>query len=166
MSLGAGDDRIAAQEPVDVFGQRGGGGVAEPRLLTEALKADRLQVARHRAVQPRRGYRILREYLLDRFRAGLRPEWRPARQQLVQDRPERVNVRGRAGRGAPRLFGGHVTRRAQRDAGPREIGLTAQPTREAEIADLGTSVGGEEHVCWLHVTVDDAVRMCRVDGTS
>ena len=52
--LRPGRDRLAAEEAAQVVGQRGGAGVAGVRLLVQALQADRLQVARHLGVQPRR----------------------------------------------------------------------------------------------------------------
>ena len=48
-----GPNRFARQEPRQVVGQRAGAAVAPLRLLVQALQADRLQVARHRGLQPR-----------------------------------------------------------------------------------------------------------------
>ena len=88
-------DRLAPEEAVEVLRQRGGAGIAEVRLLVQALQADGLQVAGHAGVQPRRGHRLLGEHLLQRFRRRLRPERRPAREQLVEDRPQGIDVHGR-----------------------------------------------------------------------
>ena len=73
-----------------------------------------LQVARQTGPQPRRRHRLLRAHLLQNGRQAIAPERRPARQQFVQDRSQRIDV----GRGSDvaRLAGGllgcHVTGRA------------------------------------------------------
>ena len=73
-------------------------------------------------LQPRRRHRLGRPDLLERLQHRRRPERRPAGQQLVEDRPQGVDVGRRADLpGLPRgLLGGHVAGRAQDRAGPRQ----------------------------------------------
>ena len=63
----------------------------------------------------------------------------PAGEQLVEDRAERVDVRGRpdllmSGR---RLLRGHVAGRADDDAARRQIAGQIEPLHQAEVGDLG-----------------------------
>ena len=69
------------------------------RVLLQALQRDRLGVARQARHQPRRRHRLGRLDLLERLQHRRPPERRAAGQQLVEDRPQRVDV-GRAGRPA------------------------------------------------------------------
>ena len=96
-------DRLAGPEPPQVLGQGVGAGVAPRRLLLQAFQADRLQVARQPRLQPRRRDRLGRLDLLERLQRRRRPERRPAGQQLVEDRPQGVDVGRRADRRGPAL---------------------------------------------------------------
>ena len=59
------------------------------------------------------------EHLLDRLRRRLRPERRPAREQLVEDRPQGVDVRGRPDRAASRPGPARGPCSSASPAGPR-----------------------------------------------
>src|SRR5262249_60736841 len=63
----------------------------------------------------------------------------PAGEQLVQDRPQRVDVRGRAELTAlaAGLLGGHVAGRADDLAGLGPVALLVEALGEAEVGDLG-----------------------------
>ena len=89
-------DRLAGQEPPQVLGQRGGRVVPLGRVLLQALQRDRLDVARQARHQPRRRHRLGRLDLLERLQHRRPPERRAAGQQLVEDRPQRVDVGRRA----------------------------------------------------------------------
>ncbi len=161
-----GRDRVAAPVAMQVLRQRRRTGVATRRLLVQTLQADGLQVARHSGVQPRGRHRVLGQHLLERRCRRLRPEWRPARQKLVQDRPQGVYVRRRPDRVplALGLLGSHVARRADGDAAERQPAAGFQPSRQAEIRDLGRAVGGEQDVGRLEVAVDDPALVGGLDG--
>ncbi len=85
----------------------------------------------------------------------VRGERRPAREEMIIGRTQRVDVRGGGGRLAtPDLRGGVVGRA---DAQVRVSGLEAsEPERHAEVAQLGDAARPEEQVRGLHVAVDDA----------
>ena len=70
-------------------------------------------------------------------------ERRAAGQQLVQDRPERVDVGRRADRGGVpgRLLRGHVARGAEDRPGVRPAGVRVEPLGQAEVGDLRRAVG-------------------------
>jgi hypothetical protein len=85
------------------------------------------------------------EHLLDGMVPGIGFEWRPAGEQLVEDRPQRVYVYGRADVADPagRLLGSHVPGRAQHGPILRPgSALAIEPLSEAEVGDLGTEVRG------------------------
>ncbi len=76
---GAGQDRLAGQEPPEVLGQRRGRRIAADCVLLEAVQADRLQVAGEvRAQHPGRD-RVLLDDLADRLGRRLAPERRARR---------------------------------------------------------------------------------------
>ena len=132
----------------------------------QALQANGFQVARHLVVQPRRRRRLLGDHLLQGFRRRRGPERRPARQQLVQDRPQRVHVRRRPGR-VPLplgLLGSHVARRAHRDPAQGQGAPALQAPGQAEIRHLRRAVRGEQDVGRLEIAVHDAALVRRVDG--
>ena len=93
-SLGASLDRLVIEEPLQVGGQLTGRRVPPRWVLLQALQADGLDVARHLGVQPRGGHRILGNQQQHHLGSSLRAKRRLARQQLVQHRPQRVNVQG------------------------------------------------------------------------
>ena len=118
------------------------------------------------AFQREGGSRLLFDDLPQRLRRRVRPEWRPSRQRLVQNRPQRVDVRGRSDRvrQAQGLLGGHVVRRAQRDAASGQPRPIVQPPGQPEVGDLGGAVGGQEDVARLQVAVNDTAVVGRLDG--
>ena len=107
-------DRLAVAEPRQIFGQGPGRGITPRRLLAQAFQADGLQVARHSRDEPRGRHDLGLDDLPDRLDGVLPLEGRPAREQLVEDRPQRVDVGGRADVPdvPPGLLGGHVAGRA------------------------------------------------------
>ena len=150
-------DRLVGQEPPQVLRQGGRGRVAPGRLLVEALQADRLEVARQLRHQPRRRHRLAPLDLLQGLQRRGGPERRPAGQQLVEDRPQGVDVRRRArlpGLTAG-LLGGHVAGRAHDQVGPRQGRLAVQHLGQAEVGDLGRAVGRQQDVGRLQVAVHD-----------
>ncbi len=78
-----------------------------------------------------------------------------AREHLVEDDPDRVDVGGGADRRAPRLLGRQVLRRADDRAG---LGHLARPgAGDAEVHHLQPPVRCDRDVVRLDVAVDDAV---------
>ena len=112
---GACPDRIAPEERLDVLRQFQGAAVALVGFLPEACQADGLQVPRDVRLEAGHGDRLVVEHLQDGVQRRLPPEGGAAGQQLVEDGPQGVDVRGRAHRLARdhRLFGGHVIGRAE-----------------------------------------------------
>ena len=97
-----GQDRHPLAKPPQVVRQRRGGRVA-PRRLGQALETDRLQIARRAGLQLRRTDRLGVAITCTACRSAVAPRngGRPV-EQLVQDRPQRVDVRRRADLRAPR----------------------------------------------------------------
>ena len=139
-----GVDRLPGPPSPQVRGQGLGGIVALVRFFSEALEADRFQIARRLAVERARRHRFLLAHLSHGLQGRGRLERRPARQALVQDGPQRVDVRRAADLPRPpvRLFRRHVARRPQQHAGRRSAALVKH-LGEAEVADFGRTVLGE-----------------------
>ena len=160
----AGQDGFAAEDAVQVVGQRLGRRIARVRLLLEAFQADRFQVERQPALQPTGRHRVLKTHLLERIDRGRAPKRRAAGQQLVKDRTERIYVRRRPHfvRFSLGLLGRHVRRRAQDRARGGQVARLQ--LGQTEVGDLGRVVRGEQDVRRLQVPVDDAQPMSRLDG--
>ncbi len=132
-----GGHRFAGRVGFEVGGECRGRGVAQIDRLLEALQADEFEFAVHGRVQVARRHRFLFQHeqkRIDRVR-GL--ERRAAGEQFVEDRAERVDVRrGREILAPAGLFGGHVARRADDRAGPREADCRVDLLGEAEVRYL------------------------------
>ena len=107
-----------------------------------------------------------------RHRLGVRVslERFPAREQLVEDRPEREDVRAVIDRKPLHLLGRHVAHRPHDHPGlrvaraRRRARLLARrdgldPLRQAEVEDLEVAVSRNEEVLGLQIPVDDALLM-------
>ncbi len=90
----AGPGRLVVQEAGQVIGQVQGAGVAPGRPLLQTFQTDGLQVTRHAGHQPRGRQRLGLDHLDQRLQRGGALEGRPAREALVQDRSQRINVGG------------------------------------------------------------------------
>ncbi len=113
-------------------------------------------------------------------RGRLARERQRARRHLVEDRPEREEVRAGVRELPARLLGGHVRHRAHRRAGRREVvpgpdgleegdGPVGPPARsldpgEAEVQDLHLPARVHEDVRRFDVAVHDAPGMRRLEG--
>ena len=81
-----------------------------------------------------------------------------AREQLVEDEPERVDVAADRDFLARELLGRHVARRARAHL----LALDAlRETRQAEVGDLGPAPAVDHHVRRLEVAVQDPLPVCR-----
>ena len=142
------------------------------RRLLDAAPDDRVEGRRD--VPPRRG-ELGRRLVQDRghrVRGRVLLERPPARQQLVEDRPEREDVRAVIDGVAPHLLGGHVARRSHDGAGLGEIrdrhpavssGRHAGALGQAEVEDLDVVIRQDEHVVGFQVPMDDALLVRRGD---
>ncbi len=134
--------RPALGGPAQVVGQFAGAGVAAARLFVQTAADDRFHVGRHRAFADRRDrQRVNRLDLLQRRarRAGL--EWRLAGQALVQDCPQRVDVRRRADllRPAPRLLRCEIAGEPVLQVLVGHVALYQPRLRQTVAGDLGNA---------------------------
>jgi hypothetical protein len=65
---------------------------------------------------------------------------------------------------APRLLGGHVAGRPQKDVALGQARAAFQAPGQPEVADLGRAVGGQQDVARLQIPVDDPARVSRLGG--
>ncbi len=149
------------------FGEVRHGGVARARGLLERPQHD--AVERVGKIQPARARRRGRrgDVVDEETRDRRRDERAAPRQQLVEDAPERVDVRRPVEPLADALLGGHVARRAAADVVGlgRHGALVGQDLRHAEVEQLRRHPRGrvdEQHVLGLEVAVQDAGLVDRV----
>ena len=102
-------------------------------------------------------------HLEHRVRQRLTYEWRPASQQFVQDRAQRIHVCQRSRNSPACLFRRHVTGRAHDCPGSR-LTRIVQPAREAEIEEDDAPLGRDHHVARLDVEVKLAGGVDGEDG--
>ena len=95
------------QETPQIFRQSGGTSIAPRRFLPQALERDHFQVARHTHLQAARRHGFVMAQLIQRLQRRLPCARRPARQQLVEDRSQRIDVgRGPIARLSPSACSG------------------------------------------------------------
>ncbi len=160
----AGGHGVAAEPGLEVAAERAGRGVAVGGRGRERPPADRVEVGvrRDTARGKRRGVHRPGEEL----RARAAAPGRPPAEDLEQDRPERVDVAGLAGRLAAGLLGGHVLERPQdrpgRGATRPARGLAGLVTelvaeaRDAPVEDEDVPPVLDHEVGGLQVAVEDA----------
>ncbi len=160
----AAQDRLPRRPPLQVVGKGGGRAVAVGRLRTQALQADRLQVAIDLRVEPPRRGRFAGEPPGQSLQRRVVGEGRPAGEEFVEDGPEGVDVGG-GGQGAVAagLFGGHVPRRADDQAGARQRLAAEQALGDAEVRQVRSPARVEQDVRRLQVAVQQAVLVRVVD---
>ena len=158
-------DRLAVEIALQVVGERVGRLVALVWFLLQALEADRLQVVINLCVGEPRRHRIILNHLPDRVERRVALEWRPAREQLVQDRAEAIDVRGRADVAAAlRLLGRHITGRAEDGASAGAFPIAVEPLGQAEVGDVRFILAVEQNVRRLQVAMDDPMPVGMMDG--
>ncbi len=163
--LPAGDrpgfDRVPTAECRQVLGHFIRSLVSLFRVFFQGLQGDRLQVDRHRGVQVHRSHRILFPDVLQGFQQGPPLERGATGQKLVQDRPQRIDIRNRGQLlgFALGLLGRHVAGRSHDRAGAGVAVLRIQLLGQAEVGHLGQIFLGQQHVGRLEVAVDDFQRM-------
>ncbi len=193
-ALRIGGDGPLLEPRLDVVRERAGARVPIAGGPGHRLHADRVELARDGRIRGARVGRVEGEDLGDDL--GGRPalEGRPARQGVMERRPERVHVRVRTdpARVAARLLGRHVGGRAhdrprlRLDAGPfradtgrggvrsgraragrlpRPLGIRpGEHLREAPVHHLDLAVAPDHDVLRLEIAVDDAALVGVVDG--
>ena len=130
-------------------------GVREPprRVLLQRAQHDRVERRRDRRVELARRHRRLGD-LLERDGDGrLGVERHAAGQHLVEDDPDRVQVRAGVDGLALRLLGRQVLRGAHHRA--RLGHVRRAGARDAEVGDLDAALLVDHHVVRLDVAVDD-----------
>lgn len=157
--------RPSGQPSPEVPGQLPTAWVSTGRVLRQGLQADRLQFGRNfgAEVAQRRWGGV--QGVVDQHAEGTR-ERHPAAKHLVEDHAEAVLVAGRLDLVAPagRLLGGEIGRSSQDRAGPSQLRSAGAQVGEAEVGQVGTVLGVQEHVRGLHVAVDDALLVGVVQG--
>ena len=127
-------DGAALEEGVKIVGQGPGAAVAPGRILLQALQADGFQIAGQLLLQARGGHRFGHAHHVQGVHGAVAAEGRPARQQVIEHRPQRVDVggRGRPAACSPGLARGPCRRecrgRPRRPSGRRLAGA-AWPDR-------------------------------------
>ena len=137
----------------------------------EAVLGPLLQAAQHHPLERLRepeavqGQRFLPQDRRLGLHPGLPPERVPARHHLVEQDPEREDVRAVVAPPTPHLLGGHVAHRPEARALARHrrrrrlLGIQALPSGQAEVQDLDPPVRGQEDVRGLEVAVRDRLRV-------
>ena len=148
-------------------GEPDGVGEVEParearrRFLRETTVDHLRQPARHAGRDRREGRRGLGDVPRQHRIAIGRLERQPARQRVVADHPQRVDVAARIHAEPARLLRAHVVGRADHLPGPGRAGAATDPG-DAEVRHQGAARGGvQQDVVGLHVAVHYAalVRM-------
>jgi hypothetical protein len=148
---GAGADRLVVGEAAQVLGQLGRRLVAVGRVTGQRLEHDRLQVARHRRVQPSRRRRLRVDDLVHQLLPVRLVEGRAQGQQLVKGQPQGVDVAaGVALAGEP--LRRHVAQGADDVARVRQV-VAVGGLGEAEVGDPDDALGVQEQVARLDVAV-------------
>ena len=88
-------NRLVLKETAQFLSQSARQGIPAGGIFFQALQADGFQVMRHSRVELARRDGIGFHHLAHRGHRCLPSKRRPARQQFVQDRPQRINVAGR-----------------------------------------------------------------------
>ncbi len=105
---GSGLNRFIAQETAEVFRQRLRRLVAAGRLFLQAFLAEGFEVGPHAGIEQARRDRLLVHHLLQRVGERLAHERRAAREQVIENCAERIDVAAPANQPA---FGGGLLRR-------------------------------------------------------
>src|SRR5262249_19218355 len=140
----------------------------------EALQTNRFQVSWHTRIKHAWRDRLTIKHLIQSFLDRLAKEGRTTCKEVVEHSAQRIDV---AGPGdcvlfALRLFGRHVTRRAEHLTGERQLlfgfwslafGFLSQSFREAEIGDAWLIVLINQHVRWFQIPMQYAALVGVID---
>ena len=171
---------FSRQEVIDVPDQGLDRGVAPGGFLVHRGTAEHVEVLplrrgrAHRRPGSRRlrdsGRDVLEDRSLDLPRRPRRQVVREAaRQQFVEDDPERIDVGEDPDRIAAHLFGRGVGRRHEPEPGQCSLGATAvrlERLGDPEVEQLHRPIGGDEDVRRLDVAMDDQPLVRVVDAVA
>jgi hypothetical protein len=158
-------DRAHLEQRLEVARQGLRTRVAALAVLLERAQEHDLEVARQPRGEPARPLGLARQDRMEHLGARPAHEGRPARDALVERRPERVHVRARVDR-APagvHLLRRGIGRRAAEGAARGEAARVLKQ-RQAEVDQQCAVVGRDAHVRGLHVAVDHACAVGAVQG--
>lgn len=82
-----------------------------------------------------------------------------ARQPFIEDKAGRVHVRRPVGCASGGLLGSHIGHRPEGDARAGVPCLVGEPG-DAKVREAGPSVGPDQHICRLHIPMNDATPVC------
>ena len=82
---------------------------------------------------------------------------------MIENRPERIDVGGRADFSAGGLLRWHVARRAHHLAGRREPAVSRQLLRQSEVGDFRLASSIQKHIGWFQIAVDHAAIMGKLN---
>ena len=158
--VGGGLGRLLAGEPgAQRDGELAGGRVAQPRVALQRSQDRRRQGLGDRGVVGARRQRPLVLAADRQLGEGRALPGKAPREELVDDDPERVDVRGRSGLLAARLLGSQIGRRAHHGPHLGQARLLGRP-RDPEVGQLhghlarGRVVGGGRGVAAPRGTAD------------
>ena len=127
----------------------------------EHVVDERRDAIRHRALERADVRSVGRQSLRRDGHRGVSHERQAAREELEQDRSERVHVRSSVDRAVLELLGSHVRRRTHDHAGAHHVG--GHPVGHARDAEVGDdhALAGDHDVLGLEIPVNDADDMRR-----
>ena len=125
------------QIAAEIFRQRESAVVALVRFLLQALQANRFQIDWQFRVELARRHGLIGDHLEDGVERRARAERRPAGYHLVEQRTQRIDIRGRPNILAGGLLRGHVAGRAQDGPGLGQMALRLHGLGQTEVGDLG-----------------------------
>ena len=133
------------------------------RVLVEHPRNEVVEIVRHVGRQPADAVELGVAVLVEQIEKRVPLERRPAREHLVEDDAERVDVAALGRRLAGRLLGGDVLRTADDAAGLREL-RAGEDLGDAEVGQLEDAVVADEDVRRLEIAMDDAVIVDMLEG--
>ena len=153
-----GQDRLVLQVALEVLGELERGCIPALGILLDRLHADELERLRDPRIELPRSRRFGRRDQVHDHVGGRMLERPPAREDLVQRDPERIDVGAARDGDALRrhLLGTHVRERSEDFARRRDGVARGLPAREAEVDELHPAPRVDQDVRGLHVAVQDS----------
>ena len=133
------------------------------RVLVEQPANQVVEIVRHLRSDPAHAVELSVAVLVEQIEERVAVERRPAREHLVEDDAERVDVAPLGRRLAGRLFGGDVLGAADDAARLREAGA-GEDLGDAEVGQLEDAIVADEDVRRLEIAMDDAVIVDMLEG--
>ena len=139
---------VGLRASVKIFGQIAGGAITRAGFALQTFRTDGFQIAVERWRERAQFRRRFFGGLLDDSKRVLAQEWRPAGQEIKQDRAETVNVcrrcefRGRS----LRLFGRDIAGRSENRQRVRKLARRVEPFGQAEITHQRFAAPVEQNI--------------------